>query len=79
MGGLSLEEDMRLNVFIGIGLAAARFGPLIPRQSFSLFLFCPDEEIVVLLLVIPRPVKRLMLFLDLPLRLLVIEPRLGLS
>ena len=42
------------------------------RYRSSRFLFCPEDAIEVLLVVIPRPVGRLTLLLDLPRRLLVV-------
>jgi len=47
-----------------------------PTNPSSFFLFCPDEENDVLLVLIPRPVERLTLLLVLSLRLLVLELRL---
>ena len=41
------------------------FPLLSSTNSSSLFLFCPEDEIVVLLVLIPRPVKRAALLLDL--------------
>jgi hypothetical protein len=43
-----------------------------PQIPSSRFLFCPEDEIGVLLVVIPRPVKRPTLLLDLPRRLLLV-------
>ena len=48
------------------------FIPLPSADPSSLFLFCP-EDIDVLLVLIPRPVNRAVLLLNLPVRLLVLE------
>ena len=48
------------------------FPRLLSTNSLSLFIFCPEDEIIVLLVLIPSPVKRAALLLDL-LRLLVLE------
>jgi hypothetical protein len=46
--------------------------PLSGADPSSRFLFCPEDEIRVLLVVIPRPVKHPTLLLDLPRRLLLV-------
>jgi hypothetical protein len=60
------------HMFFHVCLIPARLS----TNPSSFFLFCPEEEIVVLLQPILRPVKRLRLLLYLPLRLLVLDPRL---